>query len=108
MARKVQVQLVDDIDGTEAVETVRFGLDGKNYQIDLSAENAKELRDSLAGFVESARRDTTGRSARPSAAASDRQRTQEIRAWAQQNGHELSDRGRIPGNVIEAYERATA
>jgi hypothetical protein len=112
MAQKVLVQLIDDIDGTVAVETVRFGLDGKNYAIDLSADNAQELRDSLAGFIESARRDTGKQAARPTsetsvtAGASSRQRTREIRAWARENGYPLKDRGRIAQDVVDAYEAA--
>jgi hypothetical protein len=110
MAQKVEVRLVDDIDGTVAVETVRFALDGKSYAIDLSADNAKELRDSFAGFVESARRDTGKpgeRTGRPGVSASSRQRTQEIRAWARENGHLLKDRGRIPQDIVDAYEAAS-
>ncbi|GAA4551370.1 MULTISPECIES: histone-like nucleoid-structuring protein Lsr2 [Amycolatopsis] len=115
MAQKVLVSLVDDIDGTEAEETVEFGLDGVAYQIDLSAENAEELRDVLAQYVEHARR-AGGRkrapirpavgakaSARP--ATVDREQNQAIRAWARKNGYAVSDRGRIPSEVVEAYHK---
>ncbi|WP_158894255.1 histone-like nucleoid-structuring protein Lsr2 [Amycolatopsis anabasis] len=115
MAQQVLVSLVDDLDGSEADETVEFGLDGVSYQIDLSAENAEELRDSLAQFVEHARR-AGGRKRRasasvtPKAAAAptakvDREQNQAIRAWARKNGYGVSDRGRIPAEVVEAYHK---
>jgi hypothetical protein len=113
MAQKVLVSLVDDIDGTEAEETVEFGLDGVAYQIDLSAENAEELRDALAQYVEHARR-AGGRkrsSSRPVGKATarpatvDREQNQAIRAWARKNGYAVSDRGRIPSEVVEAYHK---
>ncbi|HKS48472.1 MAG TPA: Lsr2 family protein [Amycolatopsis sp.] len=114
MAQKVLVSLVDDIDGSEADETVEFGLDGINYQIDLSSENAEELRDALAQYVEHARR-AGGRkraAGRPSAKAAvarpasvDREQNQAIRAWARKNGFQVSDRGRIPSEVVEAYHK---
>ena len=105
MAQKVLVSLVDDLDGSEAEETVEFGLDGVSYQIDLSSDNAEELRDALAQYVEHARRaggrkrasvrPVSGKgSARP--AAVDREQNQAIRAWARKNGYAVSDRGRIP------------
>ncbi|EID54760.1 histone-like nucleoid-structuring protein Lsr2 [Saccharomonospora xinjiangensis] len=113
MAQKVLVSLVDDLDGSEAEETVEFGLDGVNYEIDLSAENAEELRDALAQYVEHARRAggrkrTSGKSAVKAparSAAVDREQNQAIRAWARKNGFEVSDRGRIPSEVVEAYHR---
>ena len=113
MAQKVQVVLVDDIDGGEAVETVGFGLDGVNYEIDLSTDNAGRLRDALSAWVGHARRvggrATTGRRrpARPggSRAGGD---TAAIREWARQHGHQVSDRGRISAEVMAAYEKANA
>jgi hypothetical protein len=114
MAQKVTVQLVDDLDGTAAedISTVTFGLDGAAYEIDLTANNAAKLRNRLGNFVEAARR-TGGRVKRgtsPMAAApaANREHTKAIRDWARQNGYELSDRGRIPANVIEAFEAAHA
>lgn len=113
MAQKVLVSLVDDLDGSEADETVEFGLDGISYQIDLSAENASELRDALAQYIEHARRAggrkrAAGRapatvSTRP--ATVDREQNQAIRAWARKNGFNVSDRGRIPTEVVEAYHK---
>jgi hypothetical protein len=110
MAKKVQVTLVDDIDGSEAVETVGFALDGTSYEIDLSKANAKKLRDSLSTYVASARRagrvrSSGGRSGRASARA-DREQIQAVREWARRNGHKVSDRGRVPASVLEAYNAA--
>ncbi|MDQ0378761.1 histone-like nucleoid-structuring protein Lsr2 [Amycolatopsis thermophila] len=115
MAQKVLVSLIDDIDGSEADETVEFGLDGISYQIDLSAENAEELRDALAQYVEHARRaggrkrGTPGRAPAGKvagrSASVDREQNQAIRAWARKNGYQVSDRGRIPSEVVEAYHK---
>jgi len=114
MAQKVVVELVDDLDGTVSkdISTVSFALDGAQYEIDLSEDNANQLRDTLADFIEVARR-TGGRvkrgtsAAKPAARpAADREQTKAMREWARQNGFELADRGRIPTNVIEAFEDA--
>lgn len=110
MVQKVQVVLVDDIDGGVAEETVTFGLDGVSYEIDLSAEHAAELRDALAPWVGNARkapsRPTAVRqSARRSRGSSN---TAEVREWAKANGHAVSDRGRISTEVMEAYNKAHA
>jgi hypothetical protein len=111
MAQRVQVILEDDIDGGTAVETVTFGIDGNTYEIDLSKKNAAKLRDALAPYVGSGRR--AGRAAstarRGSARASgrnDRGRIQAIREWARTNGHAVSDRGRIPAAIVEAYDQS--
>lgn len=110
MVRKVQVDLLDDIDGGEAEETLRFGLDGVNYEIDLSAKHAEKLRASLAKFVLSSRRVgrgqvvSTGRG-RPSGPAKvDRAQNQAIRDWAKSKGIVVSDRGRISAQVVEQYQ----
>ncbi|MDA3650235.1 Lsr2 family protein [Saccharopolyspora indica] len=113
MAQKVTVQLVDDVDGTPADTTVEFALDGVSYAIDLSSDNASKLRDSLASFVASARK-TGGRkriATKPGKASStpttaDRERNQAIREWARNQGMQVSDRGRIPAEVVEAYDNA--
>jgi nucleoid-associated protein Lsr2 len=112
MAQKVVVELVDDLDGTvsEDISTVFFALDGAGYEIDLTEDNAERLRDTIADFVSAARR-TGGRikqgaaksAARP---AADREQTKAIREWARANGFEVGDRGRIPANVIAAFEEA--
>lgn len=108
MAQKHIVQLIDDIDGGPATETVHFGADGANYEIDLSAKNAAKLRDLLATYVASARR-TTRPGTRPAAsttrrsARGDREQTQAIRQWARKNGHKIGEKGRIPASILEAY-----
>ncbi|EID52404.1 histone-like nucleoid-structuring protein Lsr2 [Saccharomonospora xinjiangensis] len=116
MAQQILVSLVDDLDGSEADETVQFALDGVTYEIDLSAENAEELRDALAHYIEHARRaggrKRTASRRRGSAAAqsrsssAEREQNQAIRAWARKNGYEISDRGRIPSEVTDAYRKA--
>ncbi|HEY2057693.1 MAG TPA: Lsr2 family protein [Amycolatopsis sp.] len=115
MAQKVLVSLVDDLDGSEAEETLEFGLDGVSYQIDLSSENAEELRDALAQYVEHARRaggrkraalrPVAGGKAAARPATVDREQNQAIRSWARKNGYQVSDRGRIPSEVVEAYHK---
>ncbi|MEV4258874.1 Lsr2 family protein [Spirillospora sp. NPDC052269] len=105
MAQKVQVLLVDDLDGGEADETVAFSIDGASYEIDLSSANAKKLRDSLQPFVEVSRKAGTQRRRRQRGASS-RERSAEIRAWAKARGIKVNERGRIPANVIEQYEAA--
>lgn len=111
MAQKVQVLLVDDLDGGEADETVTFALDGKTYEIDLTTANADKLRGLLDPYVKSGRR-TGGRAsggrgkAARSASSGGSQDTAQIRAWAKENGHEVNDRGRVPASIREAYEKA--
>jgi hypothetical protein len=112
MAQRVFVQLVDDIDGTTSteVETVRFGLDGVMYEIDLSESNAQRLRTALAEYVDAARR-TGGRLKRGTGPRSTRTADGEagsIREWAQANGIEVAARGRVPGHVVESYQQARA
>ncbi|MBE9376131.1 Lsr2 family protein [Saccharopolyspora sp. HNM0983] len=124
MAQKVTVQLVDDVDGSTADTTVEFALDGVEYTIDLSEDNAESLRESLASYVESARRaggrkrakgkqgkavkqnkqNKQNKAAAPNTA--DRERNQAIREWARNQGMQVSDRGRIPAEVVEAYDNA--
>jgi hypothetical protein len=117
VAQKVNVVLVDDLDGSEADETVSFTLDGSSYEIDLNRSNAAALRDALAPWVGAARRAGRASSApasrrssrsgsRPAAAGSDRERVQEIRQWARTNGHNVSERGRLSADVLAAYEAA--
>ncbi|MDL4774041.1 MULTISPECIES: histone-like nucleoid-structuring protein Lsr2 [Thermomonosporaceae] len=104
MAQKVQVLLVDDLDGGEADETVAFSIDGASYEIDLSGANAKKLRDSLQPFVEKSRKAGAATRRRRQRGASSRERSAEIRAWAKNNGIKVNERGRIPAHVIEQYE----
>jgi hypothetical protein len=110
MAQRVQVLLVDDIDNSDADETVTFALDGVTYEIDLNATNAAKLRDEFAAWVGHARRaggrKTSGRSSSGSGAGSRRKDVSAVREWARQNGHDVSERGRIPAAVQEAYDKA--
>lgn len=108
MVQRTQVILVDDYDGEEADETVTFALDGVEYEIDLSAKNAEALREALAPWVGHARR-TGGRRRRgskPVVLAGGGGSTSEIRAWALEQGYDVSSRGRVSAEVREAYERA--
>jgi len=106
MAQKVNIVLVDDIDGSEAAETVSFGLDGTSYEIDLSAANAGKLREALAGYVGHARKIGGRRAGRRAAAGAAGPSAKDVRAWARDNGYDLPDRGRIPGDVQAAYAAA--
>ncbi|WP_306361564.1 Lsr2 family protein [Nocardia sp. CC227C] len=110
MAKKVTVTLVDDYDGeSKADETVYFSLDGMDYEIDLSLKNAGKLRGSLEPWTEKARkvgrskRKGTGGKTRP---AVDREESTAIREWARAQGHQVSSRGRIPAEIVEAYHKA--
>ncbi|MGH3360810.1 MAG: histone-like nucleoid-structuring protein Lsr2 [Nocardioidaceae bacterium] len=108
MAQKVQILLVDDIEGGDADETVRFGLDGIDYEIDLSAGNADDLRNALAGYVGVARRVGGRRRAgrKGGATTTAGGSAAAIREWARENGWEVSDRGRVSAEVREAYAAA--
>jgi len=112
MAQKVQVILVDDVDGGEADETVSFALDGISYEIDVSATNAEAIRETLAPWVGHARRvggraGGRGRSAtQKSRPAAERTDLSDVRAWARENGFQVSDRGRVSSEVRAAYEAA--
>jgi nucleoid-associated protein Lsr2 len=114
VAQKVETRLVDDLDGSTAVETVSFMVEGREYEIDLSAENAARLRDGLAEFVAAARRAGGGRRApaaaapAPKRATMDREQAAAVREWARANGFEVSDRGRISAAVLSAYEQRGA
>ncbi|MFC9686297.1 Lsr2 family protein [Streptomyces sp. NPDC056948] len=104
MAQKVVVTLFDDIDGSEAAETIAFGLDGKSYEIDLNKGNADELRKALAPYVEAGRkRSRSGKTYRQTEVAPD---PSAVRAWAQANKMEVPARGRIPKKVYEAFTAA--
>jgi len=111
MARTVHVDLVDDLDGSQADETLAFAVDGKNFEIDLSTKHAKKLRSSLERYVKSARkvgrggRVLSGTRARTAGSTqADRAQNQAIRDWAKRQGIQLSDRGRIPGTIVAQYE----
>lgn len=111
MAQRVSIELVDDLDGSPADETVTFALDGTAYELDLSAANAAALRQALAGYIGHARRvsssssrRSSGSSARRSSGSSD---ARAIREWARANGHKVPERGRVSADVKAAYEAAT-
>jgi hypothetical protein len=114
MAQKVLVEMVDDIDGGAANQTVPFSLDGVTYEIDLSNDNAAALRDELARYLAAGRRIggrkvrlAAGQSARPAqsgTAATDRERSRQIRAWANDNGYTVSERGRLSSEIVNAFE----
>ena len=104
---KIAVALEDDLDGGLADQTVRFGIDGADYEIDLNTSNATAFRRTLASFIDHARRAGRGPRRRPGRSASSRERSGGIRAWAKRRGIAVSDRGRIPASVVEQYEAAT-
>lgn len=119
MAQKTIVTLVDDLTGEEAedITTVEFALDGVTYEIDLDDKNSARLRDALAEYVAAARRTGgrrsngrrrsgagTGTPRATSPGGYDRETSKQIREWAKAQGFEVSDRGRVPNNVVEAWE----
>jgi hypothetical protein len=106
MAAKITVILEDDLEGGPADETVRFGIGGTDYEIDLSTQNAAAFRRQLTPYIEHARRASEGQRQRPRRAAASRARSTAIRAWAKQQGIVLSDRGRIPADVAERHQSA--
>jgi hypothetical protein len=106
MAQKITVALEDDLDGGPADETVRFGLGGTEYEIDLSTKNAKVFRRQLAPFIGHARKAGRGQRRRPGRTASSQESSADIRAWAKDQGITVSDRGRISASVAEQYEAA--
>jgi hypothetical protein len=115
MAQKVNVQLVDDLDGSVAESKVEFGLDGVHYAIDLSANNAAQLREAVATYVSHAKRTggqkrrggkATNSAATGGSSLSERRRNQAIREWAREQGMDVSDRGRIPAEIVQAYDNA--
>lgn len=110
MAARTVVHLIDDVDGSKADETVNFSLDGVDYAIDLSHGNADNLRKALTEFVQAGRR-TNGRTSRNAARTQvrpggDRAQNQAIREWARRNGRTVSERGRIPAELIAAFQEA--
>ena len=117
MAQQVNVKFVDDLDGSVATGTVSFALDGRAYEIDLSEDNAARLRESLRVVCGAARKGgesaARGRRAPKMTTKSvrrpqplDREQTAAIRAWARQNGHQVSERGRISKTVVDAFQAA--
>lgn len=105
MAKKTVVELIDDIDGTEASTTVEFALQGVEYEIDLSDEHVDQIHADFTKWIISARR-TGGRARRSSGVPSSQKETAKIRQWARENNIEVSDRGRISAEVREQYFQA--
>jgi hypothetical protein len=108
MAQRVTVELEDDLDGGPADATVRFGLDGTDYEIDLRTTNASKFRRQIAPCLGHARKAGPGQRRRPARTPSGRERSGDIRAWAKDQGIAVSERGRIPASVAGQYEAATA
>lgn len=106
MAQKVNIVLVDDIDESEASQTVSFALDGKEYAIDLNDVNAQKLRDAFAPYVAHARREGSRQRRSRGSSAGRGTAAAEIRAWARANGFKVPDRGRVAADVKEAYDAA--
>ena len=111
MAQKIHIVLEDDIDGSEATETVTFGLDGTNYEIDLNDAHAAALRDALSTYIGHGRKvGTAPRRGRKSNATGSSTTSgpsaREIRDWARENGYDVPDRGRVSAEVREAYDAA--
>jgi hypothetical protein len=109
MAQKIQTLFIDDIDGGEAEGTVRFALDGTEYEIDLNKKHADELHTTLDKYINHARkvggtRRTPRGTGRRSASAVD---THKVREWAKEQGIEIKDRGRVPADIVEQYRTAT-
>ena len=111
MAQKIQTVFVDDLDGSEAEGTVRFGLDGSEYEIDLNSTHPQALREALAPYVSAARR--SGAAARRPTRATARRapasglNTTEVREWAKAQGIEVKDRGRVPAELVVKFKAAT-
>ena len=109
MAQRIQTLFIDDIDGGEAEGTVRFGLDGVEYEIDLSAQHNEELRAALGTYVAHARKlsGTARRAAARNARKPSAVDTVAVRAWARENGYDIKDRGRVPADLVAKYRAAT-
>ena len=109
VAQKIQTVFIDDLDGSEAEGTVRFGLDGAAYEIDLNAEHARALRDALSRYVQAARR--AGGARRPARsgrrARADGVDSTEVREWAKAQGIDVKDRGRVPAELVVKFKAAT-
>ncbi|WP_105566011.1 histone-like nucleoid-structuring protein Lsr2 [Microbacterium halophytorum] len=111
MARKIVHQLVDDIDGTVLDpgegESVSFALDGKSYEIDLTDANAEKLRKAVAPYIAAGRRVAAAQPQRtPRRRATNSRDLADVRQWAKDNGYTVSERGRVPGAILEAYDAA--
>ena len=110
MAKQTTVTITDDLDGSANAREVSFGLDGKTWVIDLSAKNRAALEKALKPFIAKATEQRRGAAQTKTSRATSRSKTRKdlaaIRQWAKDNGHEVSDRGRIRADVVNAYEAA--
>lgn len=106
MAQLTQILLVDDLDGSQAASTVHFGFDDVSYEIDLSQEHADQFTAAIRPYMEAARRVSRARHPAPAGARAGRHDQSQVRAWARQQGLRVSDRGRIPADVLAQYESA--
>lgn len=114
MAVRYETIYVDDLDGVEIedgrAETIKFGVDGKDYEIDLSEQNAAAFREAVQPYLSAARPADNGKKraakTRRSSFSTTKGETGKIRAWARENGYTVSDRGRIPAEIMEAYNAA--
>ena len=112
MAQHFQVRYTDDIDGTdlgETANTISFAFEGKEYSIDLSDDNAQAFREAVAPYIEAGHRVTGAKTkaARKTTRKTSPADTEAVREWARENGYDVSDRGRIPANVMDAYAAAS-
>ena len=111
MAQKIQILFIDDLDGSAAEGTVRFGLDGTEYEIDLNAQHAQELRDALARYEVLPRRACRRRPLLPvrgvRRGSASGLNTTEVREWAKAQGIEVKDRGRVPAELVMKFKAAT-
>ena len=108
MAQKIQTLFVDDIDGSEAEGTVRFGFEGTDYEIDLSVTHREELDKALATYIAHARKvGGTRRAARGGRQSANAIDTHKVREWAKERGIDIKERGRVPANVVTQYREAT-
>lgn len=115
MAQKTVIELTDDVDGSKADETVAFGVDGSSYEIDLNTKNASEMRDALAPYVAAARKAGGSSSRRGSSSASSSRAAPKsagdvdakaVRTWAEENGIQVSPRGRLSSELLDKYRAA--
>ena len=105
MAQQIQTLVIDDIDGGAAEGTVRFGLDGTDYEIDLSGKHTEELRDALGKYIEHSRK--VAGPARRGRRAAPAVNTAEVREWARGNGYDIKDRGRVPADLVAKFKAAS-
>jgi hypothetical protein len=107
MAQRIHTLFIDDIDGGAAEGTVRFGLDGADYEIDLSGEHSNELRTTLGKYIEHSRKVGAARRASRGRGAGSAIDTAKVREWARESGYDIKDRGRVPADLVAKYRAAT-